>query len=72
MCRHVNPTLDLVAALIQRGYTVTYFASEKFRARLEAIGAKLIWYAAVRGHRNHYFRLCFLHYFHFFFFRICC
>lgn len=41
--RHVNPTLDLVAELIKRGYKVTYYASEKFRSRLEAIGATLVW-----------------------------
>src|SRR6516164_1721853 len=37
---HVNPTLPLMAELCRRGERVTYFASEPFRARVEATGAR--------------------------------
>jgi len=40
---HVNPTLGLVAELTFRGETVHYFASETFRAKIEAAGA--VFYA---------------------------
>ncbi len=36
---HINPTLPLMAELCRRGERVTYFASEPFRARVEATGA---------------------------------
>ena len=36
---HVNPTLGLVHELTLRGETVHYFASEIFRAKIEAAGA---------------------------------
>jgi MGT family glycosyltransferase len=36
---HVNPTLPLIVELCRRGERVTYFASEPFRARVEATGA---------------------------------
>jgi MGT family glycosyltransferase len=36
---HVNPTLPLMAELCRRGERVTYFASEPFRASVEATGA---------------------------------
>ena len=42
---HVNPTLGLVAELVRRGEQVTYFASEPFRERIEAIGATFKAYA---------------------------
>jgi MGT family glycosyltransferase len=37
---HVNPTLPAIAELCRRGERVTYFASEPFRARIEATGAR--------------------------------
>lgn len=37
---HVNPTLPVIAELCRRGERVTYFASEPFRARVEATGAR--------------------------------
>jgi MGT family glycosyltransferase len=37
---HVNPTLLLMAELCRRGERVIYFASEPFRARVEATGAR--------------------------------
>ena len=42
---HVNPTLGLVAELVRRGERVTYFASEPFRERVEATGARFKAYA---------------------------
>lgn len=42
---HVNPTLGLVDELVRRGEQVTYFASEPFRERVEATGARFKAYA---------------------------
>lgn len=36
---HVNPTIGLVHELVRRGETVTYFASDEFRDRIEGAGA---------------------------------
>jgi len=37
---HINPTLPVIAELVRRGERVTYYATEPFRARIEATGAK--------------------------------
>ncbi|MEK5132983.1 macrolide family glycosyltransferase [Bacillus sp. FSL W8-0645] len=37
---HVNPTLGIVKALINRGDTVYYVTTEEFKERIEALGAK--------------------------------
>jgi MGT family glycosyltransferase len=44
---HVNPSLPLVAELTRRGHQITYFITEKYRARVEAAGAQFQPYAAV-------------------------
>jgi len=38
---HINPSLPLVRELTARGHEVTYFATETFRKRIEAVGATL-------------------------------
>ena len=45
---HINPSLPLVGELTRRGHHVTYFASEGYRARIEATGASFQPYAEVR------------------------
>lgn len=44
---HINPSLPLVTELVQRGHQITYFASENYRARLEATGAVFMVYSSV-------------------------
>jgi MGT family glycosyltransferase len=44
---HVNPSLPLVTELARRGHHITYFASEHYRARVEAAGAVFQRYATV-------------------------
>lgn len=44
---HVNPSLPLVTELVRRGHHITYFATEHFRARVEATGAHFQPYAAI-------------------------
>jgi MGT family glycosyltransferase len=44
---HVNPTLGVVRELIARGETVVYFATEEFRAKIEAAGAEFRGYESV-------------------------
>jgi MGT family glycosyltransferase len=44
---HVNPSLPLVAELARRGHQITYFITEKYRARVEAAGARFQPYATV-------------------------
>lgn len=44
---HVNPTLGLVNELVKQGEQVTYFCSEKYRARIEAAGATFKSYGEV-------------------------
>ncbi len=36
---HINPTLPLMRALVNRGDAVTYFAGPNFEARIRATGA---------------------------------
>ncbi|MGG3623951.1 macrolide family glycosyltransferase [Bacillus gobiensis] len=38
---HVNPTLGIVKALAERGDNVHYITTEKFKERLEGVGAKV-------------------------------
>lgn len=45
---HVNPSLPLVAELTRRGHEITYFITEGYRARVEAAGAKVQPYTAVK------------------------
>lgn len=44
---HVNPTLGLVDELVRQGEQVTYFCSEKYRARIEGTGATFKSYGEV-------------------------
>jgi MGT family glycosyltransferase len=44
---HVNPSLPLVAELTRRSHEITYFITEKYRARVEAAGARFRAYAAI-------------------------
>jgi MGT family glycosyltransferase len=44
---HVNPSLPMVAELARRGHQITYFITEKYRARVEAVGAKFQPYTSV-------------------------
>src|SRR5690348_5163333 len=39
---HVNPTLPIVSTLVRRGFRVTYATSEKFAARVAAVGAEVV------------------------------
>ena len=43
---HVNPTLPVIAELVNRGEDVTYFSSDPFRARIEKTGARFQAYGA--------------------------
>ena len=45
---HVNPSLPLVAELTRRGHQITYFITEGYRARVEAVGAKVQLYKSVQ------------------------
>ena len=36
---HINPTLPVIAELVRRGEEVSYYATEPFRAKVEAVGA---------------------------------
>ena len=49
---HINPSLPLVAELVHRGHQLTYFATENYRAIVEATGAAFRPYAAV--HDNYF------------------
>ena len=44
---HINPSLPLVAELVQRGHEITYFASEHYRERIEAVGATVEIYDSI-------------------------
>ena len=37
---HINPTIGLVKELISKGDEITYISSEKFRSKIENVGAK--------------------------------
>jgi MGT family glycosyltransferase len=41
---HINPTLPVIAELVRRGETVTYFATEPFRSKIEQTGATFASY----------------------------
>jgi MGT family glycosyltransferase len=43
---HVNPTLPVIAELVRRGEDVIYYATEPFRAKVEAAGAAFRSYGA--------------------------
>ena len=45
---HINPSLPLVAELIRRGHQVAYFATEEYRAKIEATGAAFRAYTAIQ------------------------
>src|SRR5690349_5906150 len=44
---HVNPSLPLVAELVQRGEQVIYYCTEKYRKVIEATGATFRSYTRV-------------------------
>lgn len=41
---HVQPTLGLVKALVERGYNVTYILTKEWQGKLEALGASFVPY----------------------------
>jgi MGT family glycosyltransferase len=43
---HINPTLPVIAELARRGEEVTYYTTEPFRAKVEAVGAAFRSYGA--------------------------
>jgi MGT family glycosyltransferase len=43
---HINPTLPVIAELVRRGEEVSYYATEPFRAKVEAVGAAFRSYGA--------------------------
>ena len=43
---HINPTLPVIAELVRRGEDVSYYATEPFRAKVEAAGAAFRSYGA--------------------------
>ncbi|REG26849.1 hypothetical protein ATI61_111400 [Archangium gephyra] len=50
---HIHPTLPVVRELVRRGHRVTYYATEEFRDRLEAVGARFAGYPpGVLGSRD--------------------
>lgn len=53
---HVNPTLSVVAELVNRGVRVTYFTTENFRNIVEPTGAKFVpvhsWMAQQEGRQG--------------------
>ncbi|MBW5446410.1 hypothetical protein GE107_10095 [Cohnella sp. CFH 77786] len=50
---HVNPTLGLVRALVERGEEVVYYSGEAFRERIEAAGAVFVPYEEPLGFGTH-------------------
>lgn len=44
---HINPSLPLVATLVQRGHEIIYFTTENYRQRIEATGATVRIYTGV-------------------------
>ncbi len=45
---HINPSLPLVAELTKRGHHITYFSTEGFRTKVEAVGAVFQPYPVLR------------------------
>lgn len=45
---HVNPSLPLVAALVRRAHHITYFSTEHYRPRIEAVGAVFRPYTTIQ------------------------
>lgn len=43
---HINPTLPVIAELVRRGEEVSYYATEPFRAKVEAVGGTFHAYGA--------------------------
>ncbi|MBK8136401.1 MAG: hypothetical protein IPK52_11270 [Chloroflexi bacterium] len=55
---HINPSLPLVRELVARGHTVIYYATEQYRAVIEAAGAQ---FRAYTGISDDYFKRFGLH-----------
>lgn len=50
---HVNPSLEIIRRLVERGHRVTYVNDESFRQVIEATGARLAPYGSVLPRANH-------------------
>ncbi|NEN79112.1 glycosyl transferase [Nocardioides zeae] len=50
---HVNPSLEVVRRLVERGHRVTYVNDPAFREAVEATGAELAPYTSVLPRTNH-------------------
>lgn len=50
---HVNPSLEVVRRLVERGHRVTYVNDPSFRDAVEATGAELAPYTSVLPRANH-------------------
>ncbi|MDR6174726.1 MGT family glycosyltransferase [Nocardioides zeae] len=50
---HVNPSLEVVRRLVERGHRVTYVNDPSFREAIEATGAELAPYSSVLPRTNH-------------------
>jgi len=44
---HINPSLPLVRELVERGHQIIYYATEQYRAVIEATGAEFRAYTAI-------------------------
>ena len=47
---HVNPTLPLAEALVNRGHRIDYICSEQFRQKIESTGAEFVPYRQFPDH----------------------
>lgn len=50
---HVNPSLEVIRRLVERGHRVTYVNDPSFREAIEATGAELAPYGSVLPRTNH-------------------
>lgn len=50
---HVNPSLEVIRRLVERGHRVTYVNDPSFREAIEATGAELAPYTSVLPRTNH-------------------
>ncbi|HEY1134819.1 MAG TPA: macrolide family glycosyltransferase [Nocardioides sp.] len=50
---HVNPSLEVIRRLVERGHRVTYVNDPSFRATVEDVGAELAPYDSVLPRTNH-------------------
>ncbi|MDT9595174.1 UDP glycosyltransferase [Nocardioides zeae] len=50
---HVNPSIEVIRRLVERGHRVTYVNDASFREPIEAVGATLVAYPSVLPAVNH-------------------